>query len=54
MIRMISLLLLIPFAMGWLAGALALCAVVAWLALCDGYAAGRRIVPAPDPVEDDE
>lgn len=40
-----ALLLFIPYALGWLAGALVLCAWVVWLALCDGYAAGRRRAP---------
>jgi hypothetical protein len=40
--RLVDLLLLVPYALGYVAGALILVAVVVWLALRDGYAAGRR------------
>ena len=40
--RILGWLLLIPYAVGLVAGWLVLCAVVVWLAVCDGYAAGRR------------
>lgn len=40
--RLASWLLLIPYAVGYVAGVVALCLIVAWLALVDGYHAGRR------------
>lgn len=40
--RLCSLVLLIPYALGWAAGLLVLACVLCWLALRDGYAAGRR------------
>lgn len=40
--RLLSLLLLIPYAAGWLAGALVLICALIVLALIDGYQAGRK------------
>lgn len=39
--RLASWLLVIPYALGWLAGLLVLIVVVCWLAALDGYATGR-------------
>lgn len=41
MTRLLSWLLLIPYALGWLVGMLVLIVVVLALAVADGYRAGR-------------
>lgn len=39
---LINVLLWICYAIGWIIGAIALAAVMVWIALAAGYAAGRK------------